>query len=325
MPGGAGPRGGGGATGRGAEAGPGPPRGGGGGPPGGGGGGSGPLRARGGPEGGGGGGGVPPLPWGPARRGVNCSISGARGGGAAGSAVGLQEATSPRSSWGVGGGSARLTLAPHLLLDGLQPPLPLDEVVDEARGLGVRQLRLADASACKQRPQVRVQRCSLHPHGPLRTPGLQREGFLTSPPPHTHTAHTYIKAIGGIPADVADVPGGRRGLRGCLTSPPAPRAFPPPPPPHVHVSPVSPTPPPPRSLEARRGSNVGLGDFLAALLALTARCGAPRCGAGQPSVAGRRDVRVGDGHSWQRWGCGSSGGGGVGGLGAPPGVEKPMG
>ena len=191
MPGGAGPRGGGGATGRGAEAGPGPPRGGGGGPPGGGGGGSGPLRARGGPEGGGGGGGVPPLPWGPARRGVNCSISGARGGGAAGSAVGLQEATSPRSSWGVGGGSARLTLAPHLLLDGLQPPLPLDEVVDEARGLGVRQLRLADASACKQRPQVRVQRCSLHPHGPLRTPGLQREGFLTSPPPHTHSSYVH--------------------------------------------------------------------------------------------------------------------------------------
>ena len=282
MPGGAGPRGGGGATGRGAEAGPGPPRGGGGGPPGGGGGGSGPLRARGGPEGGGGGGGVPPLPWGPARRGVNCSISGARGGGAAGSAVGLQEATSPRSSWGVGGGSARLTLAPHLLLDGLQPPLPLDEVVDEARGLGVRQLRLADASACKQRPQVRVQRCSLHPHGPLRTPGLQREGFLTSPPPHTHTAHTYIKAIGGIPADVADVPGGRRGLRGCLTSPPAPRAFPPPPPPMSTCHPSAPHRPPHAHLKPDGAPMSALEIFLRPFLRSPPAVGLPAVGPGSP-------------------------------------------
>lgn len=282
MPGGAGPRGGGGATGRGAEAGPGPPRGGGGGPPGGGGGGSGPLRARGGPEGGGGGGGVPPLPWGPARRGVNCSISGARGGGAAGSAVGLQEATSPRSSWGVGGGSARLTLAPHLLLDGLQPPLPLDEVVDEARGLGVRQLRLADASACKQRPQVRVQRCSLHPHGPLRTPGLQREGFLTSPPPtHTQLIRTSKPLAGSQPmwpTCLGD--GGGSGGASHLPQPHVPS--PPPPPPMSTCHPSAPHRPPHAHLKPDGAPMSALEIFLRPFLRSPPAVGLPAVGPGSP-------------------------------------------
>ena len=124
------------------------------------------------------------------------------------------------------GGSAWLTLAPHLLLDGLQPPLPLDEVVDEARGLSVCQLRLTDAGACEQSPQVGVQRCCLHPRSPLG-PLCSTRGVPHNPP-HAPPAHTYIKAIGGIPADVANMPGRQqRGLRKCLTSLPPSPTFPP--------------------------------------------------------------------------------------------------
>ena len=123
------------------------------------------------------------------------------------------------------GGSAWLTLAPHLLLDGLQPPLPLDEVVDEARGLSVCQLRLTDAGACEQSPQVGVQRCCLHPRSPLG-PLCSTRGVPHNPPMPPQPIHTSKPLAGSQPMWPTCLGDNRGGSGSASHLPPSP-TFPP--------------------------------------------------------------------------------------------------